>query len=144
MYGEILLPIDMVHEKSWIRALPAAIDIARRYGARLHLLAIVPDLGMAGVAAYLPDNFEKEALRRAAEDVKAFAAAHVPGDVASQTHVAHGHPPEQVIAQAERLKADLIVMGSHQPDGVLRTMFIGSNADRVVHASPVSVLVVRG
>lgn len=143
MYSEILLPVDLVHEKSWARALPAAIDIARRYGARLHILAIVPDYGMTSIAAYFPEGFEKQALMRAAEDLKSFAAAHVPDDVASQTHVGHGHPPEQILAQAEKLGADLIVMGSHQPDA-LRTLFIGSNADRVVHASPVSVLVVRG
>jgi nucleotide-binding universal stress UspA family protein len=34
-------------------------------------------------------------------------------------------------------------MGSHAPDAV-REFFVGSQADRVVRRSPVSVLVVRG
>ena len=144
MYSSILLATDLAHEKSWAKSLPAAIDLARRYGAKLHLLTVVPDFGMTSVGAYFPPDFEKQAIARMREELDAFAVAHVPGDVACETHVAHGHPPEQILAAAEKAGADLIVMGSHAPDGVLRSLFIGSNADRVVHASPVSVLVVRG
>jgi nucleotide-binding universal stress UspA family protein len=144
MYANILLAIDLAHEKSWAKALPAAIDIARRYEAKLHLLSVVPDFGMTSVGAYFPPDFEKQAIARMREELGAFTKAHVPADVNAETHVAHGHPPEQILAAAGKAGADLIVMGSHAPDGALRSLFIGSNADRVVHASPVSVLVVRG
>jgi nucleotide-binding universal stress UspA family protein len=36
----------------------------------------------------------------------------------------------------------VVVMASHQPDRV-REFLVGSNADRIVRRSPVSVLVVR-
>jgi nucleotide-binding universal stress UspA family protein len=40
------------------------------------------------------------------------------------------------------IPADLVVMGSEHPDS-LREFLVGSNADRIVRRSPVSVLVVR-
>lgn len=48
---------------------------------------------------------------------------------------------DEVLAMAERLKADLIVIGSHQP--TISSRLLGSNASAIVHHSQVSVLVVR-
>ena len=42
----------------------------------------------------------------------------------------------------EEIDCVLVVMASHKPDRV-RELLVGSNADRVVRRSPVSVLVVR-
>jgi len=46
-----------------------------------------------------------------------------------------------VLSEAARLKADLVVIGSHQPS--LTSKMLGSNASAIIHQSPVSVLVVR-
>ena len=48
---------------------------------------------------------------------------------------------DEVLTIAERTKADLIVIGSHQPS--ISSRLLGSNASAIVHHSPVSVLVVR-
>lgn len=52
-----------------------------------------------------------------------------------------GRVRDEVIAEAERANADLIVIGSHQPS--MSSRLLGSNASAIVHHSPVSVLVVR-
>lgn len=52
-----------------------------------------------------------------------------------------GRVRDEVLAEAERQGADLIVIGSHQPS--LTSKLLGSNASAIVHQSPVSVLVVR-
>lgn len=137
MFDTVLLPIDLNHPASWEKALPMAQKLAA--GGTLHVLGIVHDLGMASIASYLPDGFEAEALARMKSDLDAFVATNAPG---AQPHVAHGHVPEKIMAAADDVNADVIVMASHPPDELM-TFLVGSNADRVVRHSTRPVLVVR-
>ncbi len=143
MYKRILLTIDLNHSGSWSKALPQALDLARAYGAELHVLTVVPAFQSSMVASYFPETFEAEALVTAKSSLEALIAKEVPGDSRPITHVAHGRVHEEVIKQIETLQPDLVVMASHAPDRV-REFLIGSEADRVVRRSPVSVLVIRG
>lgn len=141
MFNTILLPIDLQHDESWREALPVARGVLAESGT-LHLLGIVHDVGNAWVASYLPRGFEQRALEQMKGDLGAFAAREA-RDVANvATHVGHGHVAETIVSVAERIGADLIVMASRSPDE-LRTFRIGSQADRVVRHSPISVLIVR-
>ena len=47
----------------------------------------------------------------------------------------------EVLAEAESVKADLIVIGSHRP--AMSTYLLGSNATTIVRHAPCSVMVVR-
>ncbi len=143
MYKTILLPIDLNHEASWTQALPLARDLARFGGGDLHLLAILPDYGLSMVSTYFPDGFERTVLQRTEAEFEAFVAKHAADLPDDRVHLAHGHIAKVILETAESIGADLIVMASHQPDE-LRDFVVGSKADRVVHRSPVSVLVVRG
>jgi len=143
MFSTVLLAVDPNHEESWAAALPKAAELARQSKGALHLAAVAPDLGTTIVAAAFPADFEAIALERAKADLAAFAAAHAPADVPTQTHVGHGHVAQEIARIAEEIGADLIVLGAQRHDAI-RNLLIGSNADRIVNASPVSVLVVRG
>ena len=142
MYDTVLLTIDLNTEASWAKALPAALDIVRQSGGTLHILAVLPDFGMTIVRDFFPADFEAKAVEHAKGELDAFVAANVPEGVTCVPHLGHGDIHSVILKSAEDLQADLIVMASHPPDQ-LRTMFVGSNADWVVHRSPVSVLVVR-
>ena len=72
MFKEILLPIDLNHESSWTSALPVAIEQCKAFGARLHVLTVVPELGMGVVAQYFPAGFVHEMLEKADEQLAAF------------------------------------------------------------------------
>lgn len=141
MFDNVLLPIDLNHRASWELALPMALRVAGPSG-RLHILGIVHDLGMAMVAGFLPEGFEKKALQRMKADLDAFAAKELPAGANAEVHVGHGHVPETILHVAGDLGADLIVMASHPPDE-LRSFLVGSSADRVVRHSEIPVLVVR-
>ena len=143
MYRTILLPIDLNHEASWQQALPVASKLAQSGGGALHLLAIAPDYGLSMVSSYFPEDFERSVLQRMEAELHAFVAKHIPDLPTDRVHLAHGHIASVILETAEAIGADLIVMASHQPDE-LRDFIVGSKADRVVHRSPVSVLVVRG
>ena len=54
-----------------------------------------------------------------------------------------GKPWMEIIAAAEELGCDLIVMGTHGESGTLKDFFIGSQAERVVRRAPCDVLVVK-
>ena len=58
------------------------------------------------------------------------------------THLIEGRPGEVIIREAERLGADLIVIGSHG-QGALLDMILGSVSLCVVHHSHIPVCVVR-
>jgi nucleotide-binding universal stress UspA family protein len=142
MYKDILLPIDLGDSRTWDTELPVAIKLCRDNGAVLHLMTVVPDFGMSIVGSYFPKGFEKQALDAASEKLHEFATKKVPEDINVQHIVAHGTVYEEILDTAQRVGADLIVMGAHGPD--LKDYLLGSNADRVTRHAKCSVLVVRG
>lgn len=141
MFDNVLLPIDLNHAASWEKALPLAVKLCGS-GGTLHVLGIVHDLGSAMIATYLPEGFEQQALQRMKADLDAFVEANVPKGAKATVHVGHGHVPEHVLSAAKDAGADIIVMASHPPDD-LRTLLVGSYADKVVRHASIPVLVVR-
>jgi len=142
MYADILLPVDLNHASSWSRALPVAVALCQACGARLHVLTVVPSLGMPIVGSYFPDDFEARMRAETDTQLHAFVAAHVPADVAVQHIVEEGTVYDRILATADKIGADLIVIAAHRPE--LQDYLIGPNAARVVRHAGCSVLVVRG
>ena len=142
MFKTILLSVDLGEESSWKEALPRAIEIAASENATLHLITVIPTYGMSIVGSFFPADFEEKAMAAAKARLGTFIADHVPSDVRTKGHVAHGLIYEEIMRAADKLGCDLIVMSSHRPE--LRDYLIGPNAARVVRHASQSVLVVRG
>jgi nucleotide-binding universal stress UspA family protein len=66
----------------------------------------------------------------------------VRGVVAADTIVRTGSPAQEIIAIAERVPADMIVISTHGRTG-LKHALLGSVTERVVRHAPCPVLVVR-
>ncbi len=143
MYKNILLAVDLNHDSSWQASLPTAMEMARGGGGTLHLLAVAPDFGMAMVSGFFSKDFERDALQQLHGELQKFAETHVDKDLPNEIHIAQGAIATEIIRVAEEQGVDPIVMASHPPDEV-REFLVGSNADRLVCHSPISVLVVRG
>ena len=142
MFNTVLLTVDLNAEASWQKALPQAIELVRTSGGTLHIMSVVPDMGMPLVEGFFPDDFEEKAIKAANAALDALVRDHVPEGIAVHQHLGFGRIHNEVLKAIEDVGADLVVMASHQPDRV-REFLVGSNADRVVRRSPVSVLVVR-
>jgi nucleotide-binding universal stress UspA family protein len=142
MFTSILLPIDLSDEATWTKALPAAVKLAQYEGATLHIATVVPDFGMSVVGSYFPEGFEEKAMHEVGEHLTAFVNQHVPDGIEVHPHVLHGRVYDQIIEAANRVGADVIVMGSHRPE--LKDYLLGPNAARVVRHATQSVFVVRG
>ncbi|MDX1401383.1 MAG: universal stress protein [Kiloniellales bacterium] len=141
MYQKILLPVDLEHPNSWEKALPVAIELAKSFGSTVHLVSIVPNLGMSMVSSYLPEGFEAKLLKEAGEKLAAFAAEHIPDGVSHENHVGHGVVRQEIVAAAKKLDCDLIVMAPHRPE--MSDFFLSPSTEFVVSHTKRAVLVVR-
>lgn len=139
MYKEILLSVDLEDENSWTKALPVALEHARNFGSRLHVITVVPEFGM--VRQFFPDNYENDVKESVKARLHQFTAEKVPDDIPVQHIIAHGTIYREINKAAEEVNADLIIVASHRPD--LGDYLLGPNAARVVRHSKRSVLVVR-
>jgi nucleotide-binding universal stress UspA family protein len=141
MYRNILLPVDLADEHSWRKALPSALALCKTFGAALHVVTVVPEFGLPMVAQYFPPDYEATMHQQVADRLEEFVAAQVPEGVPVQRIVAAGNVYHEILTTAERIGADLIVMGSHRPE--LSDYLLGPNAARVVRHADCSVMVVR-
>lgn len=142
MFRAILLPVDLSSDPSWRRAAPVAVRMAKADGIPLHVVTVLPDFGMSMVGSYFRPDFEVTALHEVGEALTRWIADHVPETVEVHPHVLHGRVYDELIRAADRLEADVIVMGSHRPE--LSDYLLGPNAARVVRHARQSVFVVRG
>lgn len=141
MISAILLPVDLADGENWRRARDVAVAQARQNKAALHVVSVLPDLGPAMVGGFFEPGFEADALARLGERLAEWTRANLPEDVEVHPHVLHGKIYDEILRAADRLNADLIVMGSHRPD--LSDYLLGPNAAKVVRHAKQSVYVVR-
>lgn len=136
----VLLPIDLSDPGSWKKPLAEALAILGAQGV-LHVASVLPDFGLSQVGSFFRKDFEREALHAMGEALGAWVNENVPDAVEVHPHVLHGTIYDEILRAAEKLKADVIVMGSHRPE--LKDYLLGPNAARVVRHAPCSVYVVR-
>jgi nucleotide-binding universal stress UspA family protein len=129
-------------------ALARAIELAAANRAELvivHVLATpVPMVGEGYVSPRLFE--EMEAANRAQGQKllgRVLARARARGARVRGMLLDGGLPHEQIGRAARRLRADMVVMGTHGRTGVAR-FFLGSVAERVITTAPCPVLTVRG
>lgn len=138
MFKTILIPVDVTTPEDTQKLLAKAKEITAGWGTDLHVLTVVPTVGMAIVGSYFDDDAEAKSRVAAAQQLKdAIAAA----DLSATPHIAFGTVYDCVIKQAAKLGCDLILIGAHQPE--LQDYLLGTNAARVVRHAKQSVLVLR-
>ena len=144
MFKHILLPVD--GSRTSTLAVEKTSDLAKALGSKVTAVYVLdpypfasagPDFAF-GQAQYM-SAITKEATE-VLDQVKAmFAAKGLAVDVMTVDAYAVW---KGIIDQAQKLGADMIVMGSHGRHGVEKLM-LGSVAQRVVSHAPMSVLVVH-
>jgi nucleotide-binding universal stress UspA family protein len=137
MYETVLMPLDLNERSSWEKALPAAGELCRASGGTLHVMTVLPGYGMNLVGHYFPEGAEAMAL----DELKKITAELMPEGVALEHSVVLGAVHEQILATAERIGADPIVMAASLAG--LADFLLGDNAYRVVRRYSNSVMVVR-
>lgn len=137
MYTNILVPVELSHGEIGSRIL----ELARSIGgpsARVTALSVIESVP-SFVAAQIPREALEAHWTEAREELAALVRKV---DPAADVLIRQGHAATTILEEAERLKVDAIVLGSHRPD--LATYLIGSTAARVVRHAQCSVVVDRG
>lgn len=122
-------------------AADAAIDIARRTGARLTVLSVVDPriLRLPGGRFLRRVDQERARVEAGVQDLARQARA---ASVPTTFLVWHGDPSEAILEAAEAEDVDLVVVGSHGR-GRLGRLVLGSTSSRVAEQSLRRVLVVQ-
>jgi universal stress protein G len=143
MYKHILVPVDLSDPELAKPALATALMMVTQSGGSVRLINIMP-LTPVMLAEYVPADFEAQQ-RKSAEEALAIVAKETGLDPARVSLVVRqGGIYQEILEEANAMKADLIVMTSHRPQRpAVRTYFLGSNAGHVVRYAKCSVLVVR-
>jgi universal stress protein G len=143
MYKQILVPVDLADPELAKPALATAVMMVNQSGGTLRLINIMP-LTPVMLAEYVPPDFEAQQ-RKSSEEALAIVAKETGLDPPRVSSVVRqGGIYQEILEEANAMKADLIVMTSHRPQRpAVRTYFLGSNAGHVVRYAKCSVLVVR-
>lgn len=136
----VLMPIDLSDPASWKKPLTESLALLGAEGV-LHVASVLPEFGVAQVGSFFRKDFEREALKALGQGLSDWVAQNVPDAVEVHPHVLHGTIYDEILRAAEKLRADVIVMGSHRP--ALKDYLLGPNAARVVRHAACSVYVVR-
>ena len=154
-YNTILYSTDLTENAA--HAFRHAISLGKAYDAQIHILHMMQEMD-ASVVSYVASVIGEEKFAGLELDHEAdlrdqirakldkFAAdelADYPEELArvASISVHHGNPVAGILAEADRLDADMIVMGTHGK-GPLRYAFLGSVAEKVLRKTlrPVTII----
>jgi len=141
MFQKILVPIDPAEPDFAKDALQKTAQLARDYGAKIHLLAVCPEV-QSFVASQLPEGWQDREIEESTAILEEIGKGLDVPEGAVDCFVRMGVVYNEVIEEAGKAACDLVLMTSHKPG--LSTYFVGSNAAHIVRHAPCSVLVLRG
>lgn len=138
-YRNILLVLDLSEDSQIIGERAKAV--AERFGGEITLLHVVEFVPVEPMGeALLPTiQIESELVDRARQRLKELAAQLGLSD--RPQIIETGGIKSEIIRAAQRLKSDLIVLGSRERHGL--ALLLNFTEDAVLHAAPCDVLAVR-
>ena len=149
MISKILIPSD--GSKTAKKAAAYAVDLAKQLKASIIVLSIIDQRSL--IANTVPASETARHIIEPIEDYLKEAAEGYAGEikklcdkqgVASTISIKTGHPVEEIVKEAKKSHADLIVMGSHGKSALSATV-LGSVSYGVIHNDKnIHVLIVRG
>ncbi len=135
MYTNIIVPVAFDDEHNPDTALNVTRALASD-GAKVTLVHVMADVPGYAVS-YMPPGYSDE-LRKTLQDSLTKLAAEFGN---AEGALREGNPANEILALAEEIGADCIVIASHRPG--FGDYLIGSTAARVVRHARCSVMVLR-
>ena len=141
-FRKILVPIDFSSHSS--QALDTALELAKSFGSKLHLLHCYP-INVGAISPYglvIPESFDRDIREAASRQLEQWRQKVSAQKIEVETEVTPLTPSEAIASSAERIGADLIVMGPRGLSG-LKHVLLGSVAERTVRTAPCPVLTLK-
>jgi nucleotide-binding universal stress UspA family protein len=127
--------------KSSDRALKRGLEIAERFDSTVTVITVIPSL-------YLTELMEVDrerilqALSKDAQEMMTKIKAGPKNVRSLKTVIRQGSPADEILKAAEKMKADIIVTGSHGRHGAQKFL-LGSVSSKVIDHATCNVLVVK-
>lgn len=141
-YKHVLVALDLSAESTYVGE--HAVDLARRFGAKVSLIHVVEQVGLSGVnelaPPVLPESPDEDAVRHARASLDRLAE-HLNLADAQKWVMASSKTRDEIVRIAQEQHVDLIVVGSHGRHGL--ALLFGSTANAILHNTPCDVLAVR-
>lgn len=124
-----------------------AAEMAKAFGAELHLLHVIEPEPTYTAYGFTPDEFpaihtfHEETRDRAQKTLDAAAARVATADFKPITHLGDGSPLHVLGDKVKELGADLVILGSHG-HGVVASLLLGSVAEGMIRKAIVPTLVI--
>jgi len=138
-YKSVLVPFDGSEFSK--KALTRACQISKLDSAEVTVMYVIPRY--EEMVDFIKTDSIRNSLQQEAARIisKAVDLANIQG-ITPRTVITEGQAAEKTVETAQRLKCDLIAMGSHGFRGINKVI-MGSTAERVILNSACPVLVVR-
>ena len=154
-YRNILYATDLTQNSQY--AFKHAVLLARTSQAKIHLLHVIPEID-AGFRTYVSsvmgqgtlESFEAKHEEEARKDLTTRLEQFIHDELADRPEdlgniagieVVHGHAVANILMTADKLEADVIVMGTHGK-GAISHAFLGSVAEKVLRKTKRPVFVI--
>lgn len=141
LYKHVLIAVDLSEHCG--KLIARAAEIAKLTKSTLSLAHVLPHnlIPYAGefsipIDAELEIKVKKQAAKRLATIGKQYKVA------LKNQHLLEGSVKIEITNLAKKIRADLIVIGTHHHEGL--EVLLGSQANAILHAAPCDVWVVRG
>ena len=141
MYKTIVVPIDLSDVSSAKLTIPVALNFVNAFSAKLHLINIIPDIGISMLAEYLPKQWMENQKDKHVTQLDKLIVQYIPVDIKGEKFVGRGHIYDEIINYANNVNADLLIVPSIRPQ--LKDYMLGPNVSKIVRHAKISVLVVR-
>ena len=146
MYEHVMVPLDGSELAECVLPHAEAIATGCRV-AKVTLVRVVPPLKLYGgtesrISPEDKHRLEADSVEVAGGYMEEKARELREKGITAATEILFGNVLDQLLAYIGKTGADLVVIATHGRSGMSR-LFLGSVADRLVHHSPVPVLVVR-
>ena len=138
----ILHPTDFSDSSNL--ALKYACSLATQFGAELHLINVIHDVGMISppISGFIPPDYYQQLTQYATEELAELPEKVINHSGSVVRNVCEGVPFVEIIRYAKENAIDMIVMGTHGYSGV-KHLILGSVAENVVRKAPCPVLTIR-
>ena len=142
----ILVPTDF--SKYSDKALKQAVEIAKQFGSKIHLLHVIDERVQQCAVDYciraeVVKQLENESLRTTEEtlrkEAKTLSKLY---KVDTYFDIKTGVPSEMILKEQKNKNIDLIVMAPHGKTGLLKRL-MGSVADSVIKSAKCEVLLIK-